>query len=166
MMKRLAAAAGLALAACSQQQPTNQTAADTMTRAANDAAPPAVAQSVSPAATSSPSPSPAAPGTLPPADSATPRYVGRWAATKKLCASGAWRFYATHLETAGEVSCTYRRVDAVPGGYDLHATCTAQAPPQPDVITLRFAESAQAMLVDSKVLPSIGLIYCGPLASK
>jgi hypothetical protein len=99
---------------------------------------------------------------LPPADGAAPRYVGRWAATRQLCEGGAWRFHAKYLETAGEISCSYPRVDTVPGGYDLHAACTAEGPPRTDVIKLRFAESAQAMLVDSKLLPSIGLIYCGP----
>ena len=39
----------------------------------------------------------------------------------------------------------------------------AEAPPAPDLIKLRFAESAQAMLVDSNTLKSTGLIYCGPL---
>lgn len=169
-MKQLAFAAGLALAACSQQ-PANETApSDAMTRAGNDVAPPPMASaSPAPAATASsappsiPSPDSGEPGKLPPASGAAPRYVGRWATTEQLCASGAWRFYATHLETAGEVSCSYNRVDRAPGGYDLHATCTAEAPAAPDLIKLRFAESAQAMLVESKTLKSIGLIYCGPL---
>lgn len=165
-MKRLALAAGLVLAACSQQ-PANETAStDAVTPVTNEA-PPLPTPSASPtsATTATPAPSPDSgePGKLPPANGATPRYVGRWAATEQLCASGAWRFYATHLETAGEVSCTYNRVDKVPGGYDLHATCTAEAPPAPDLIKLRFAESAQAMLVESKTLKSTGLIYCGPL---
>jgi hypothetical protein len=162
MMKRLAFAAGLALAACSQQ-PANETAsADTMTPVANDASPSPTA-AASPTPVSSSSPDSGEPGKLPPPGGATPRYVGRWAASEQLCAAGAWRFYATHLETAGEVSCTYNRVDTVPGGYDLHATCTAEAPPAPDLIKLRFAESAQAMLVDSKTFKSTGLVYCGPL---
>jgi hypothetical protein len=163
-MKRLAVAAGLVLAACSQQ-PANETAStEAMTPIANDVATPTAPEtSPSPTPASSPSPDSGEPRKLPPAAGATPRYVGRWAASEQLCASGAWRFYATHLETAGEVSCSYNRVDTVPGGYDLHATCTAEAPPAPDLIKLRFAESAQAMLVDSKTFKSTGLIYCGPL---
>lgn len=102
------------------------------------------------------------PGKLPPPD-AEYRYVGRWAATEQLCTSGAWRFAPKRLDTAGEVSCAFDSVDKVPGGYDIHANCTAEAPPQPDTIKLRFAESAQAMLVESRVLSSAGLIYCGPL---
>ena len=101
-------------------------------------------------------------GKLPPPDTKY-RYVGRWAATEQLCASGAWRFAPKRLDTAGEVSCSFDSVAQAPGGYDIQATCTAEAPPQPDTIKLRFAESAQAMLVDSHVLPPAGLIYCGPL---
>ena len=165
-MKRVAITAGLALAACSRQ-PANETTADGMTPAANDVAPPTAP--ASPAATATPTPPSTShpdsgePGKLPPVGGAAPRYVGRWAASEGLCASGAWRFHATHLETAGEVSCRYDRVDTVPGGYDLHATCTAEAPPAADLIKLRFAESAQAMLVESKTFKSTGLIYCGPL---
>jgi hypothetical protein len=166
-MKRLAIAAGLTLGACSQQPAKETVSNDAMTPVTIDAAPiaetsPTPVVTASPAA-SAPAPDSGEPGKLPPADGAKPRYVGRWAATEQLCAAGAWRFYATHLETAGEVSCTYNRVDKVPGGYDLHATCTAEAPPAPDLIKLRFAESAQAMLVESKTLKSTGLIYCGPL---
>ncbi|HEU4958779.1 MAG TPA: hypothetical protein VFT56_00080 [Sphingomonas sp.] len=149
----------LLLAACSQPQDTAENATPP---AANEAIPP----SPSPSTTSTPSPAPAPttkPGRLPAATGAQPRYIGRWAATRQLCEGGAWRFYATHLETAGEVSCTFGKVDTVPGGYDIHATCTAEAPPAPDTIKLRFAESAQAMLVDSKTFKSVGLTYCGPL---
>ena len=104
----------------------------------------------------------AAPGKLPPS-SAEHRYVGRWAATEQLCTSGTWRFEPKRLDTAGDVSCAFDSIEKAPGGYDIRATCTAEAPPQPDTIRLRFAESAQAMLVQSRVLPSAGLIYCGPL---
>ena len=154
-MKRLALGAGLLVAACSQGNGSGNGQNVLMT--------PVISAST---ATPAPSPAPSVAtesGRLPPADGAQPRYIGRWAATKQLCGSGAWRFYATHLKAAGEVSCSYHRVDQVLGGYDLHATCTAEAPAAPDLIKLRFAESAQAMLVDSRTLKSIGLIYCGPL---
>ena len=163
-MKRLAFAASLALAACSQPPANEAAPTDAMTSPASNASPlPSPSSAPTTAATPTTSADSGEPGKLPPANGVTPRYVGRWAATAQLCASGAWRFYATHLETAGEVSCSYNRVDKVPGGYDLHATCTAEAPPAPDLIKLRFAESAQAMLVDSNTLKSTGLIYCGPL---
>lgn len=164
MMKRSTTLAGALLAACSQQPANQIEPADTPTPAT---------ETTQPAAGTSPTSAATAPSTiahdsgqagkLPPADNATPRYVGRWATSEQLCKSGAWRFSATHVETAGEISCQYDRVDKVPGGYDLHAMCTAEAPPKPDTIKLRFAESAQAMLVESKVLPSVGLVYCGAL---
>ena len=153
-MKRLTFAACLMLAACSPQSGNETASPNATTPVVNDALP-------TPATRSSRANSQL--GQLPPAGGATPRYVGRWAATEQQCASAAWRFHATHLETAGEVSCSYPRVDTVPGGYDLHAACTAEAPPAPDLIKLRFAESAQAMLVESKTLKSTGLIYCGLL---
>ena len=156
----LRAAPVLLLAACSQQQDATGNAA-TATPATPQPSP-----APAPAPAPSPTPSPVAttePGKLPPENGAQPRYVGRWAATRQLCDGGAWRFHATHLETAGEVACTFGTVDKVPGGYDIHATCTAEAPPALDTIKLRFAESAQAMLVESNTFKSVGLTYCGPL---
>src|SRR3546814_5462303 len=101
--------------------------------------------------------SPATPaGSLPPADAAY-RYVGRWAATQQLCATGAWRFHERRLDTAGEVSCTFDKIDKVPGGYDITATCLAEGNRTPDTIELRFAESARAMLVSSKMWDGVGL---------
>ena len=102
----------------------------------------------------------AAPGMLPPAD-AEYRYVGRWAATQQLCATGAWRFQPKRLETAGEVSCTFDEVDKAAGGYDIAASCLAEGNRSTDTIELRFAESAQAMLVQSRMWNGVGLIYCG-----
>lgn len=46
---------------------------------------------------------------------------------------------------------------AVPGGYDALLQCGKEAGP----ITFRFAESAKAMLVESRLLGSKGLIFCG-----
>src|SRR3546814_15723895 len=89
--------------------------------------------------------SPATPaGSLPPADAAY-RYVGRWAATQQLCATGAWRFHERRLDTAGEVSCTFDQIDKVPGGYDITATCLAEGNRTPDTIAIRLAESARAI---------------------
>ena len=103
----------------------------------------------------------AVPGTLPPAD-AEYRYAGRWAATQQLCETGAWRFQPKRLDTAGEVSCTFDNVEQVPGGYDIAASCLAEGNRTKDTIELRFAESAQAMLVQSKMWDGVGLTYCGP----
>jgi hypothetical protein len=100
------------------------------------------------------------PGILPPAD-AEYRYAGRWAATQQLCDTGAWRFQPKRLDTAGEVSCTFDNVEKVPGGYDIAASCLAEGNRSKDTIELRFAESAQAMLVQSKMWDGVGLTYCG-----
>jgi hypothetical protein len=158
---RMAGFAVILLAAgCSGSPQGNISGAETPRPAAPD-----TVSDTSPASPASTAPAPegaAIPGKLPSPDTEY-RYVGRWAATEQLCASSVWRFEPQRLVTAGEVSCTFDSVDKAPGGYDIHATCTAEAPPQPDLIKLRFAESAQAMLVESQVLSPTGLIYCGPL---
>ncbi len=61
---------------------------------------------------------------------AQPAYVGRWAANAGLCRDGAWDFRHDGLATAGEVSCRFDGVAALDDGYEIAATCTAQAPPQ------------------------------------
>lgn len=159
--------AAAALAACSQapndqgaEQTASPSAAPTQASVepATSATVPAAAEPAAPS--SSPAPS-ATPGKLPPADAAD-RYVGRWAARENLCESGAWRFEPKRLTTAGEVSCAFDDVNKLPGGYAIAATCQAEGKTSKDTIQLRFAESAQAMLVTSKMW-DVGLIYCGPL---
>jgi hypothetical protein len=49
----------------------------------------------------------------------------------------------------------------MPGGYDVAAECPTKQPVHTDLIKLRFAESAQAMLVESNAINPTGLIYCG-----
>lgn len=98
---------------------------------------------------------------LPPA-SAPYRYVGRWAASEAACEHGAWSFEERKLETAGEVACTFDRVERTAAGYDIAATCTAEAPPTAYHLALTFAESARAMLVEGGPFGDpIGLIWCG-----
>ncbi|MET0272074.1 MAG: hypothetical protein ABW360_03705 [Phenylobacterium sp.] len=116
-----------------------------------------------------PPPQPKAPApAAAPAVSPTPqagdyRYVGRWAATEALCKDGAWVFAPGKLATAGEVSCIFNRVTPTPSGYDVAATCQAQAPPEPARLTLTFAESADAMRVEGGPFSArVGLIRCGP----
>jgi hypothetical protein len=159
--------AGMALAACSQA-PTGETADATASPVAETPVPTPAGTGTAPAperslAAATPNPPPAAsspPGKLPPAD-APDRYVGRWAATEAMCEAGAWRFQRQRLATAGEVSCGFDQVSEAPGGYDIAATCHAEGQTTKDTIRLRFAESAQAMLVRSKMW-DVGLIYCGP----
>lgn len=108
--------------------------------------------------------SPAAPeqiAPLPPRNQPHPAYVGRWAADEKLCASQAWRFTERMLHTPAGSVCSFDDVVAVPGGYDIKAHCTAEATQQADVIEIRFAQSAGAMLFDSKTISAVGLIKCG-----
>jgi hypothetical protein len=99
-------------------------------------------------------------GTLPPASEKL-RFVGKWAADEKSCQSAAWQFTDTNLKTPAGSSCSFERVTQVPGGYDIQATCTAEGPPTPDVLEIRFAESAKAMLFDSKTIAGKGLVFCG-----
>lgn len=101
---------------------------------------------------------------LPPA-TAAPRYVGLWAASEALCVDPAWTFRAEGVSTQGEVSCTFDRVSETSSGYEIAATCYAEAPPAPYTIQLAFAESAQAMLVTGGPWAGqTGLVFCAPLA--
>ena len=89
------------------------------------------------------------------------RFVGLWASDVKNCSTATWRFTDTSLSTPAGSHCTFSKVTAVPGGYDIAATCTAEAPPKDEKITIRFAESAQAMLFESDAIADAGLVYCG-----
>ncbi|MDP3490531.1 MAG: hypothetical protein Q8R71_10375 [Phenylobacterium sp.] len=91
---------------------------------------------------------PSAPSAVAPAASpaaATPAYVGRWAATPALCSDGAWTFRHDGLSTAGEVSCRFDGVAALDEGYEIAATCTAQAPPQTHRLHLSFTAAGETM---------------------
>jgi hypothetical protein len=100
------------------------------------------------------------PAKLPPANAAL-RFVGRWAASQAECASKPWIFTDKLLSGAGAPKCSFYKVSKAPGGYDIAATCPAEQPVHNDLIRLRFAESAGAMLLESNALPPTGLIYCG-----
>jgi hypothetical protein len=99
-------------------------------------------------------------GTLPPADAAL-RFVGKWATSKENCASKPWTFTAKALTATDGPSCSFYEVTKVPGGYDVAAQCPHKEPVHTDLIKLRFAESARAMLVESNAIEPTGLIYCG-----
>lgn len=96
-----------------------------------------------------------------PAPGPLPRFIGKWAADQKSCQSAAWRFTDSTLRTPAGSSCSFNRVTEVPGGYDIQATCTAEGPPTADTLTVRFAESAKAMLFNSKTIADSGLVFCG-----
>lgn len=99
-------------------------------------------------------------GTLPPAD-APLRFVERWAADERLCRATALRFTELELRTPAGSVCRFSDVRNVPGGYDISARCTAEAPERDDVLKLRFAESARAMLFESESIADAELVYCG-----
>ena len=137
----------LALAACSHRQgpPENQAAANQKVSA--EAGPETNATQPNPVTK------------LPPANAAL-RFVGTWAANQAECTSKPWKFTADALAGAGP-HCSFYKVSKSAGGYDIAATCPAKEPVHTDLIRLRFAESAGAMLVESNALPPTGLIYCG-----
>lgn len=89
------------------------------------------------------------------------RFVGRWAAKANGCSSQAWQFTANSLNTPAGSRCTFRKVIEVAGGYDIAARCTAEGPPTDDTLKLRFAESAKALLFESKTIAEAGLVRCG-----
>ena len=99
-------------------------------------------------------------GVLPPANAAL-RFVGRWATKQENCASKPWHFTTRELTVSGGPHCSFYNVAKVPGGYDVAAQCPTKEPIHTDLIKLRFAESAQAMLVESNAINPTGLIYCG-----
>ena len=99
-------------------------------------------------------------GALPPSGAAL-RFVGRWAKKESDCASKPWTFAKDQLIATDGPHCSIYNVRAVPGGYDLAAECPAKKPDPTDLIKLRFAESARAMLVESNAIEPMGLIYCG-----
>lgn len=98
-------------------------------------------------------------GVLPPANAAV-RYLGTWASSKANCRSRPWRFKRDSLDVAYGPRCSFYNVAKVPGGYDIAAQCPTKQPMHEDLIKLRFAESAQAMLVESNAISPTGLIYC------
>jgi hypothetical protein len=99
-------------------------------------------------------------GALPPADAAL-RFVGTWAKDRAGCTTNPWRFTAKALTVRDGPNCTFYKVSKAPGGYDIAAQCPGKEPIHTDLIKLRFAESARAMLVESNAISPMGLIYCG-----
>lgn len=154
MRGMVAASLAIVLGACSQHQAANQASvAEKVTepKPATNAANPETANT---AATEN------AAETLPPANSAM-RFVGKWAHSKAECALKPWTFTAKALTTKGGPQCSFYHVATAPGGYDVAATCPTKRPVHTDLIKLRFAESAQAMLVESNAIAPTGLVYCG-----
>ena len=147
-MMRIAFALAMLLLGC-RQQPQAPTAPETA--AANEAAPlPDADLNASLGALGEDPPRPGA-----------PRFVGRWAASERLCETAAWHFTEEALETPAGSVCRFGEVSEVPGGYDVEGRCTAESPERDDTIRLRFAESAGGMLVESDSIADAGLVRCG-----
>jgi hypothetical protein len=89
-----------------------------------------------------------------------PRFVGRWAAEAGRCETEPWIFTASELRTPAGSVCRFGEVRAVPGGYDVVARCTAEGPERDDRLELRFAESAGALLLESRTIAGTGLVSC------
>jgi hypothetical protein len=105
----------------------------------------------------------ALPRVLPPPSETPPRYVGLWATSAQGCSDPAWRFEARQITTRGEVSCAFQDVALTDTGYEIAASCTAEAPPAPYTIRLSFAESARAMMISGGPWSPVSLVYCGAL---
>lgn len=98
---------------------------------------------------------------LPPPAEDTPRYVGLSATTAEGCSNPAWRFEHDGISTQGEVSCEFNDVQLGAGGYQIAATCHAQAPATQHNIQISFAESARAMMLTGGPWePAPALVYC------
>lgn len=102
-----------------------------------------------------------APGSMLPPSDRQYRYIGRWAATAKLCETGAWDFKTRKLKTAGETSCDFKTVAGVPTGYQLEAICRADGQKTEQTINLTFNEDTRSMSVRGKTIGPAALIYCG-----
>jgi hypothetical protein len=166
-LMRLGIAVGLvvAIAGCgkSSQPGENQSSANEKSIAPSENGVAEASRGNAPSSSSDQSNAPAAsnsPGTLP-RPSAALRFVGTWAHSRAECGSRPWRFTAEKISAAGGPNCSIYKVSEAPGGYDLAANCPAKTPEPTDLIKLRFAESASAMLVESNAISPTGLVYCG-----
>jgi hypothetical protein len=101
-------------------------------------------------------------GRLPPADSRA-RYVGRWAPSETACANEVWLFEANTAKSPRGGSCRFTTVTPVDGGYDVEAQCGRDGVERARRFSLRFAESAQAMLIEGgPAFGDVGVVFCGP----
>lgn len=158
MRSGVAFALAITLAGCGQKSPQvseNQQGANEKTTAVPENAPVIEANAASASAAAG-----SQLGSLPPADAAL-RFVGTWATSQANCGSKPWRFTAEDLTTEDGPRCSFYKVRKVAGGYDLAAECPTKEPLHTDLIKLRFAESARAMLLESNAIPPTGLVYCG-----
>lgn len=148
------------LAACSPARPDKATLTDVAAERAvragfNPGSPAAMATDTVDAAKTP------APGALLPPDGLKYRYIGRWAATRQACASAPWVFESRKLASPAKTTCAFTDTSTTLIGYELIGSCTTGSKVTPDIVTLRFNETARAMRVAGKSLPPADLIYCG-----
>lgn len=79
-----------------------------------------------------------------------PSFAGRWAAGPQLCADGAWVFRTDGVATAGEVSCSFKKVEPSASGYRIEAACTHEGSQSDGEIVLSMTDPAppQSMTVE------------------
>lgn len=90
------------------------------------------------------------------------RFAGRWATERKACPTTAWHFTETSLRTPAGSVCDFTHVAETGAGYDIDARCTAEGSQGRDVLRIRFAESAKAMMFESDIIADAGLVSCAP----
>lgn len=112
-------------------------------------------------------PSPAEPPPVAQSQAAAPviaSYVGLWAASPDLCTNPPWRIEERSISTRGEVHCDFNEVRERPGGYEVDATCYAEAPPAPYTLQLRLVETPRTLSITGGPWPAdTRLVACGPL---
>jgi hypothetical protein len=96
-----------------------------------------------------------------PRQGAGPRFVGQWAANEGSCKSDPWLFTESSLHTPAGSTCSFNRVTEVADGYDIQATCSAEAPPTSDTLEIRFDEAARSMRFGSETIAGDTLVFCG-----
>ncbi len=79
-----------------------------------------------PVANSSRDPSSVAPASTATVASRPLVWVGRFAASERLCTGGAWRFSRTEVVTDGETACTIANIAEDPGSAKLTLSCSGE----------------------------------------
>jgi len=87
-------------------------------------------------------------------------FIGTWAASEQGCEASPWTLSDTGLQTPAGSACSFNRVTEVPGGWDIQATCTAEAPPSSDEIRIRLGDDGRTMRFESKTIASARLELC------
>jgi hypothetical protein len=144
MRLALGLVAALALASCSDSQPAREPGGPLQTGSKTGNGAPASTRA----------------GDLP-RQGAGPRFIGQWASNEGSCKSDPWLFTGTSVHMSGGLSCSFNRVVEIPDGYDIQATCGADAGPTSDELEIRFDEAARRMRVQSETIPDEDLVFCG-----